>query len=112
VRSDRDRLRPLAREATLQLERVEQVRQLALSIGAPGSVSTLGLQVVEVDPANPMSRTADGHDARARRREQAIQQQSAESKVSEMVGPELHLETVGRPPLGDRHHAGIEYEQV
>ena len=55
-----------------------------------------------------MHARGDGHDAVADVRQEEVR----EREVPEVVGPDLHLEAVGRPLLRDRHHAGVVDQDV
>src|SRR5699024_11493029 len=65
------------------------------------------LQVVEVDVgANPVPDAADGDDPVAWCFEHALEEESGESEMPEVIGAELHLEPVGGELFGRVHDAG------
>src|SRR4029077_11797978 len=59
-----------------------------------------------------MASAADVDDPGALAREQAIEQQSGQREMAEVIGAELHLETVGGETIRDRHDAGVVAEHV
>ena len=59
-----------------------------------------------------MSAAADGHDTRAIRRKEAVEQKTGQREVPEMIGAELHLEAIDGAPIRNRHQARIIAEKV
>ena len=59
-----------------------------------------------------MPDAADGHDAGAGRREQAVEQQAGQREVAEMIGAELQLEPVLGGRLRRVHHPCVVDQQV
>ena len=112
MRGHRDRVGTCGRESTLQLEREQQVGELALAIRAPRPIAARGLQVVEVDAPHPMGEAADVDDSRVGRAEQHRQQMSSQCHVPEMVRDELQLESVDGLLVRRRHHTGVVHQQV
>src|SRR5579862_713908 len=105
--SDREQLRPGRIGAPLQLVCEQQIRELALPICEPFVVAALPFEIVEADLAHPMRAAADVDYPRSRRREQRVEQQSGERKMPEVIGAELHLESILGLAIRRRHHARV-----
>lgn len=103
---------PFRFDSTLKFEREEQVRELALPVGCPLVVTTLAHQIVEVDPPHAMCVTRDGHDARISSRDEAIEEQSGQREMSEVVRAKLHLEAIVCRPERDGHEPGVVDEHI
>ena len=99
-------------EAAGQLPREEDVGQLRLGVGLPHPVSSLPLQVVEVDRPALVRHRGDVHDPRPGRLPEERQELEGELEVGQVVQRQRHLHPVGRePPLGE-DGAGVVDEQV
>jgi hypothetical protein len=112
MRRDTDHRRARLAQPPVEFECEEQVGEFALRIARATAIAALELEILPVHLARAMRRTAHGDDARSGRVEEARQQQTGQREVAEMVGPELHLETVRGMAPWDRHHAGVVAEQV
>src|SRR5580692_7846994 len=91
----------------LHLRREQQIGQLALPVSAPLAVAILPLEVLETYRAHAMRSARDVDDPGAFGGEEPIEQQSGQREVPEVIGAELHLETVGSLTIWDRHDAGV-----
>src|SRR5699024_5470136 len=99
---------PPADKASLEFVGEEQVGELGLAVRADAAVAPAPLQVVEVDVgANPVPDAADGDDPGAWCFEHALEEESGESEMPEVIGAELHLEPVGGELFGRVHDAGV-----
>ena len=97
-------------QAALELEGEEEVGELGLAVGAPALVAALlPVEVVEADLA---------HAVRARRTTVTTRSVTwgssrfVSAKWPEVVRPDLQLEAVLGPTLGDGHDAGVVDEDV
>ena len=87
-------------KTALQFVDEKQVAHLGHAIAQPTAIAALGIEVVEVDAAHAMALAADGHNACVWGCVEAIEQQTGERKVGEVVGAELHFETIDGGALG------------
>ena len=112
MRGQRERRDRVEVEPALELGGEQQVRQLALAVGAPPLVATLAHEVVEVHAPHAVGAGRHRDDPRARPGDQCGQEEAGEREVAEVVGPELHLEAVGGRATRDRHDARVVDQQV
>ncbi len=70
------------------------------------------MQVVEVDPAHPVSAAAHRDHARTPPALEGAEQQPGESEVAKVVGAELELEALLAGASRRRHDAGVVDQQV
>ena len=104
---------PADGESPLQLVGEHQVGQLRPGVRGEPVVAILGADVVEVEPeGGPVTEARDRDDARARHREDPVEQQGGQGEVTEVVGPELQLEAVGGELAVGVHDPGVVDEQI
>src|SRR5262252_6654266 len=93
---DAAHVEPQLVEAPRELEREQQVRELALPVSFPRMVRLRAVEIVPLHIPELAGLARDRDDARARRREQPIEQQSGEREVDEVIHTELPLVAVFR----------------
>src|SRR5262249_44149829 len=99
-------------EAALELKAEQQIGKLALPIGQPLAVALLPVQIVEANAAQAMRPAADRNHSCARGRLDEIKKQTGKTEMTEMIGAELHLESVDGAAIGQRHHARVVAEDI
>jgi len=113
MRRNADQLPARRVAAPLQFQREHQAGELGLPICLPWRVVALALQIAEIDRPGAMRQAADTDDPRRTGQAQQRQQSRRERKMAEMVGAELHLETISRNlPARQGHHAGIVDQEI
>lgn len=106
---DRD---PRALQPASQLQREQQVGQLALTVAERLAVVLFTVQVVEVDVAVLVELRGDHDDAAGSGGLQPVQQEVSEEEVTQVVHAELHLKAVLRLGVGALVDARIVDEHV
>ena len=106
----KDRLGPApGSEAAVQLQGEQCVGGLGLAVGVPVEVLVLArvVGVVPADAALAVPGRAQHHHPRRSGGGQLVGQQHREQEVAQVVGPELHLETVDGAAQRAGHDTGI-----
>ena len=104
---------PVGVAAAGELLGEEQVGELRLPVRAPGAVLPLGLQVVEVHPADARRGAAQRHHPRRIGPPDEREQPGRQREVAEHVGAELELEPVGGLLAGGHgHDPGVVHQDV
>ena len=102
-------LDPPATESALELEREQQVGELAVAVRLAGVVRPrMPVQIVEVDLSACVGVRGDRDDPAGDVR----QQQIGQDEVTEMVRADLALEAIGGSPFRDQHDPGVVDEDV
>jgi hypothetical protein len=96
----------------LQLQREQKIGKLALPVSHPLAVAVLPLQIVETNLAHAMRAAGDVDHSRAVGGDQSIEQQAGQGEVPEVIGAELHLETVSSLTIRNRHDPGVVAQHV
>jgi hypothetical protein len=112
VGGDRDGGSAGRAETPLQLVAEHQVGELGLEVGVLIAIATLGLKVIEVNSAAPVTHTADRHDPPARGRQQRLQDQAGERERAEVIGGQGGLEAVHGALVSRVYPAGVVDQQV
>src|SRR3954470_229845 len=95
-----DHARPGGPSSAVELESEENVGELRAAVRQPLAVGALPLEIVEVHATDLVAEARDRHDAASGPRLQLRQEESGQRVVTEMVGAQLHLESLGcRPAL-------------
>ncbi len=113
VRGDRNGVGTGRFETPLQLEREQQVGELALPVRAHGVVSaSREIQIVEHDRARSVGLAGHGDDTRLRGPAHKGHEERGQGEVTRVVHTELALESLCRAALGARHDTGVVDEQI
>src|SRR5947209_11830982 len=99
-------------EASRELSREEDLRELRLTVRAEAAVSLLALKVVEMDCATRVCARGDVDDARRRGLLQEVEEQVCQQKPGEVVDLERPLEPVRRYFAVRCVHPGVIDENV
>ena len=110
--ADREHRQPRVIDALLERPGEQQVCELALAVGRRRGIALGPLQIVEADAAQMMGVAADGHDARPVRGAQVREEFPGPSEMTEMVRPELELESVLSHGVGRDHDARVVDEEI
>src|SRR3989442_10417417 len=98
-------------QAAIQLQAEHRVRELRLPVGLARGVALLELEVVAVDVARPVLETRKRHNPCIRSRSKSVEEETGQREMTEVVGPELELETVRGLPLRGHHDPGVVDQQ-
>ncbi len=99
--------------AALQFQREHQHRQFRLIVCLPRRIETLALQIAELNEACAMRDAAEADHPRLLSAAQQRKQLRRQRVVTEIIGSELHFETVGRGlPGRQSHNARVVDEQI
>jgi len=99
-------------EASCELLREQNLRELRLTVRAEAAVSPIALEVVEMDRAARVGARGDVDDARRRGLLEEVEQQVRQQKSGKIVDLERSLEAVRRDLAMRRVDAGVIDEDI
>ena len=113
ARCDREGTNAIGLVAAIECQCEQRVGGFRLAVGVPAIVGlVLKIGIREVDVVKPVGPRAQHHQPRRRPCPQKRREPVDKDKVAEMVGAELHFESVCSSRRIDRHHPGICHDPV